>query len=383
MTPPPIVYFMNTEYPNTKAHSIQVTKILFALSQCTDVTFVCNKITVDSKSLYSAIKDQYGFDLGNVKFLQMQKRKLKGICFPFTITRLLSSYPKNTVLYTRSYSIAKRLARTKFIHKRIVILESHKKSGYFKEDIVSTSSYSEQRKAFEQDNKDKKSLQQIYRSVDGVVFTSLESKKIVEKDLGLQRTAYIWHPLHRHSPSEKPKRTVVYSGSLAQDKLIELLLDALAVSRCSIVVDLIGGAPRDVERVRGEAKKRGVSDNLRFLDRVPYRALPAILGNYKFGLSLMEGLKVADYVECGLVPIIPRLPMYTEIFDKDSAVFFEPDNQRDLAQILAHIEDQQPRHMSCHDIVDAYSLKETAAKIFSLMSQCANHEFSKIQHVKE
>lgn len=372
MTHPPIVYFMNTDYPNTKAHSIQVTKILFALSQFTDVTFVCNRITVDRKLLQSTIKEKYGFNLENVKFVAIQKRKLRGVFFPFTISKILSEYPKNTVLYTRSYSIAKRLSKTKFLHKRIVMLESHKKGGYFKEDRVSCSVYGEQRKSFELGNKDKKTLQQIYRSVDGVVFTSLESKKIVERELDLQRTTYIWHPLNPHFPRKEPERTVVYSGSLAPDKLIELLLDALAESRSSIIVDLIGGAARDVERIRREAEMRGVAANLRFLDRVPYRALPAILGNYKFGLSLMEGLKVADYVECGLIPIIPRLPMYTEIFTEDSAVFFEPDNKRDLGQILAQLEQQQPRNMSSQGILDAYSLKETAGKILSLMAQCAN-----------
>lgn len=372
MTYPPIVYFMNTDYPNSKAHSIQVTKILFALSQFTDVTFVCNRITVEMALLHNAIEEQYGFNLENVKFMPLRKSRLQGIFFPFTITKILSNFPKNTVLYTRSYSIAKRLARTKFLHRRIVILESHKKGGYFKEDRVSGSAYGDQRKSFELGNKDKKTLQQIYRSVDGVVFTSLESKKIVDKELGLQRTAYIWHPLTPHPASKEPRGAVVYSGSLAKDKLIELLLDALAASRCGITIDLIGGAPGDVERIRREAELRGVADNLRFLERVPYRKLPAILGGYRFGLSLMEGLKVADYVECGLVPIIPRLPMYTEIFDDASAAFFEPDNHLDLGQILAHLEDRQSRHMSSQAILEAYSLKETAGKIFSLMTQCAN-----------
>jgi glycosyltransferase involved in cell wall biosynthesis len=363
---------MNTEYPNTKAHSIQVTKILFTLSQFTDVTFVCNKFTVEESSLYGAIKEQYGFNLENVKFIPLPKSKLKGLSFPFTITKLLSNFPKNSVVYTRSYSIAKRLARTKFIHNRLVILESHKKNGYNKEDTVNNSIYSEQRKSFELNNKDKKTLQRIYSCVDGVVFTSLDSKKIVEKDLGIQNTAYIWHPLRPHPSTKDPERTAVYSGSLAQDKLIDLLLDALATSRCGVVVDLIGGAPKDVERIKLGAQKRGITDNLRFLDRVPYRTLPAILSNYKFGLSLMEGLKVADYVECGLVPIIPRLPMYTEIFNEDSAVFFEPDDKRHLGQILAHLEDSRTSHVSSHDILDAYSLKATADKIFSLIEKCSN-----------
>ena len=168
---PHVVYLMNTEYPNLKAHSLQVTKMLFSLAKHTKVTFVCNGFTVPESKLIDEINKQYGIDLSTVHFLAIPKTQLTGISFYFTLNKLRKSIGKNSVFYTRSYNLAKRLARSKFIHHNTVILETHKKSGYYKEDRVADSPYLEQRRHIEKDNKSIRLLKNIYKSVDGLVFT--------------------------------------------------------------------------------------------------------------------------------------------------------------------------------------------------------------------
>jgi glycosyltransferase involved in cell wall biosynthesis len=368
---PPIVYFMNTDYPNSKAHSIQVTKVLYSLSRNSDVTFICNSLTTRKDELYQQLIRQYGIDLSRVKFIQIPKNKLRGFLFLLTIRKIISLIPKNAVFYTRSYSIAKRLGRTKFLHKRTIILESHKKSGYLKEDAVENSAYSKKRDIIENNNRDKKSLQRIYKSVDGIVFTSNESRKIVEKDLGITHTAYIWHPLIAHAASGSRDKNLIFAGSLAPDKFIELLLDALVLTKTSMTVDIIGGAPEDIERVQAEAETRGIGGKLRFLARVPHRELPDILTRYKFGLSLVEGLKVADYVECGLTPVIPNIPMYREIFTQTEACFFEPDDPSSLSQVLDLINTQPQIAVYANKIINTYSTDNTASNIFTLIANCS------------
>ena len=83
----------------------------------------------------------------------------------------------------------KRLYRLKFLHKKI-ILESHKKNGDDKEDTVAGSRYAAQRKLFESKNVDRKILQQTYTGVDGIVFTSEESRRIATEELGLPNTPH-------------------------------------------------------------------------------------------------------------------------------------------------------------------------------------------------
>jgi glycosyltransferase involved in cell wall biosynthesis len=345
---------MNTEYPNEKAHSIQLTKILYGLSQQTKVTFICNNLNYSKDKLHAKIQEIYGYDLSRVKFLEISKNKLRGISFFLTI-------------YKRSYSMAKRLYRSKFLHKKKIILESHKKNGYDKEDIVVGSRYAAQRKLFESKNVDRKILQQTYRGVDGIVFTSEESRRIATEELGLRNTTSIWHPLNPHSCKHERDRTIIYSGSLAEDKLIDLLLDALAVSKTGLVVDVIGGNPADTQRVVREARQRGVGENLRFLNRVPHGELPEILCRYKYGLSMMEGLKVADYVECGLTPIIPKIPMYTNIFGYDAPFFYIPDDPTSLNELLKQIEIGPGPKIELDNVMEKYSIDSTAKSILEII----------------
>jgi len=371
---PHVVYLMNTEYPNLKAHSLQVTKMLFSLAKHTKVTFVCNGFTVPESKLIDEIYKQYGIDLSTVHFLAIPKKKLTGISFYFTLNGLRKSIGKNAVFYTRSYNLAKRLARSKFIHHSTVILETHKKSGYYKEDRVADSPYLEQRRHIEKDNKSIHLLKKIYKSVDGLVFTSSESLKIVTADLGLKQTAYVWHPLIPKPCTETPRKGIVYCGSLGPNKLIELLLHALALAPSSHVIDLLGGSAEDVRRIRGEAEKLGVSGNIRFLNRVPPRELPGILCRYAFGLSLMEGLKVADYVESGLIPVIPRIPMYEAIFDVRNAIFFEPDSADSLRHSLDSLDGLKTSEIDNHNLLETYSTDSTARKIFELIDDCTRNQ---------
>ena len=46
---------------------------------------------------------------------------------------------------------------------------------------------------------------------------------------------------------------------------------------------------------------------------------------------MVEGIKVVDYLECGVIPIIPRIATYTDIFDEDTVIYYQPDNPKDLA----------------------------------------------------
>jgi glycosyltransferase involved in cell wall biosynthesis len=366
--PQQIVYLMNTDYPNQKAHSIQITKILFGLSKYTDVIFICNKITTNETNLYEEINNIYGYDLRAVKIIEISKKKLTGFNFYFTLNKLKKTIDKNAIFYTRSYSIAKRLIRTKFIHKRNIILESHKKSGYYKEDTVTNSRYSKQRKSFENNNRSKKSIQKIYSAVDGVVFTSNESKRIAETDLKIKNTTFIWHPLNSFKTQKIRDLNIIYLGSLAPDKLIELLLDALAYTKSNIVVDMLGGHPEHQEIIQKEAKLRGVQENLRFLKRVPPRQVPDVISQYRYGLSMMEGLKVADYIECGLIPIIPRIKMYSEIFKPNDVIFFEPDSAKSLNESL-NIAKTKEKQYTRNTLVDTYGIDQTALKIINIIQR--------------
>jgi glycosyltransferase involved in cell wall biosynthesis len=287
-----------------------------------------------------------------------------------TLARLCKEFDKNTVFYTRSYNIAKRLGRTRFFHSRKVILESHKKSGYYKEDRVNNSRYASLRGDIERNNKSKKTLKKIYRRVDGITFTSNESRRIIEQEVGVRHTEFIWYPLDGRELHTPRTKRIVYCGSLAPNKLIDILLDALESDNHSVHIDILGGSPEDVLRVKHDTEQRGVSGDLTFLDRVPYRKVPEVLARYRYGLSLMEGLKVTDYVECGLVPIIPQIPMYSEIFDNRNAIFFRADDPKSLARTLAALDARTFSSFDGNRMLSTFSVDTTAKKILTLAQAC-------------
>jgi glycosyltransferase involved in cell wall biosynthesis len=206
--------------------------------------------------------------------------------------------------------------------------------------------------------------------VDAITFTSNESRRIVEKEVGVRHTEFIWYPLDGRRFDKPRDKKIVYCGSLATNKLIDLLLDALPLGSHSIQIDILGGTSKDIERVKDEAEQKGVLDNLTFLGSVPYSKVPEVLARYRYGLSLMEGLKVTDYVECGLVPIIPRIPMYTEIFDSRNAIFFKADDPASLGQTLTTLDQIPIASFERDSLLTTFSVDATAQKILGLVHTC-------------
>jgi len=226
------------------------------------------------------------------------------------------------------------LIKSKFLHHKKIILESHKKDGYYKEEQINTNTkYIELRKNYEKNNISKKKLQKIYSKVDMVLFTSKNSEKIVKQDMGLINTHSIWYPIDEKYNFTNKSKHIVYVGSLHSSKLIDLLFDALKIAQ-TITVDIYGGTTRDHKRLYQKAVEKKMATQINFYNYVPYKNLHNFLKDYKYGVAMVEGIKVVDYLENGIIPIIPRIATYTDIFDEDAVIYFQPDNPKDLAQKL-------------------------------------------------
>jgi glycosyltransferase involved in cell wall biosynthesis len=341
---PTLIYIFNTEYPNNKAHSIQITKTLYSLKDNFNIYCIVNKLNIPSHFkadrqqlnkishlVNQKILQQYNYDLNSIKFIQIPKRKLIGINFFFTIYKLNKIIPQNSIFYTRSYNLARRLIKSKFLHHKKIILESHKKDGYYKEEQLKTkTNYTRLRQDYEKNNISKTKLQRIYSQVNMVLFTSKNSQKIVKKDLCLKNSDFIWYPIDSKHDFINKSKHIVYVGSLHSSKLIDLLLDALMDVQ-NINLDIYGGTTDDHNRLIQKAMKKNVARQINCHKFVPYSQLHNILKDYKFGVAMVEGIKVVDYLECGVIPIIPRIATYTDIFDEDTVIYYQPDNPKDLA----------------------------------------------------
>jgi glycosyltransferase involved in cell wall biosynthesis len=353
-----LFYFFNTDYPNTKAHSIQITKTLFALKPYFRIICVVNTLTVPPNELLAEVRERYGYDLQGVAFIAVSKKKLRGLRFHLTLKKILGTAQEDVCFYTRSYTLAKRLIRSRFWHHKKIILETHKKDGYHKEERVPDSPYRMQRKNLETHNESIKFLKKLYRKVDGIVFTSAASEQIVRSDLHVHNTTHIWHALNKKYsdiPASRP-RSFVYCGSITTGKLMDLLLDALALAPQDVIVDVYGGNKRDIHALQELARQKKVVQHIKIKGWVSHQNLSAVLQKYRFGIATMEGLKVADYIENGLTPIIPRLGTYMGVFKNDQAIYFSPDSPESLAKALAQARGHVPQLENITNIVEHYSI---------------------------
>jgi|JTFO01.1.fsa_nt_gb glycosyltransferase involved in cell wall biosynthesis len=353
-----LFYLFNTDYPNTKAHSIQITKTLFSLKPYFRIICVVNTLTVPRNELFATIQKRYGYDLQGIEFLAVPKKNLRGLRFHLTLKNILRLGKEDACFYTRSYNLAKRLVRSRFWHHKRVILEAHKKDGYHKEERVPDSPYRRQRSAMETSNQSMGFLRKLYKNVDGIVFTSTGSEQIVQSNLGIRNTTSIWYPLDKKYADDPALRPLsfVYCGSITQGKLMDLLLDALALTPADVAVDIYGGGEKDQNALQRLAQQKNLAGRINFQGAVPYQQLSSALQKYRFGIATMEGIKVVDYLENGLTPIIPRLGTYAGVFKDDQVIYFAPDVPESLADALMNARNRAAHLKNVLNIIEHYSI---------------------------
>jgi hypothetical protein len=70
----------------------------------------------------------------------------------------------------------------------------------------------------------------------------------------------------------------------------------------------------------------------------------------------MEGIKVVDYLENGLTPIIPRLGTYAGVFKDDQVIYFAPDVPESLADALMNARNRAAHLKNVLNIIEHYSI---------------------------
>jgi len=327
---------MPIEYPNTKAHSIQVTRTVQALSARREVHLVVRR-SGSRTPWRERARAAYGIHSApGFRLIELPAALLREPLLPLALAAVGRRVPGRKIFYARRYPIASALLRTRWLHGQPVVFETHKKEGFRKEDHVEDSPFGELREAIEAGNHSFRLLRRVYTSADGLVFLHEHSRKAAQQRLPIARAISSWHGLDagRMQLGGCRPRDLVFCGSLGPHKLFELIPEALRHVKNPTRVDVFGGTPDEVRAWAHRASDLGISQQLRFLGRVPHAELRRRLREYRFGLLTMEGLKVVDYLENGVIPVLPRIPSFTELFDESDVAFFRPDDAASLAQTL-------------------------------------------------
>jgi len=169
--------------------------------------------------------------------------------------------------------------------------------------------------------------------------------------------------------SEKP--VVLYIGGLDAWKGVYTLFDA-AVLLPHVHMAVIGGADTKIASLRIEYP------SVQFLGSRPYRELPEnqqaadilVIPNTAkdvLSSSYTSPLKLFAHMTSRVPLIVSDIPSLRAVLDEASALFFEPDNPRSLAegisQVLHNPEEAHTRALHAYELSKRYTWKERARVI--------------------
>jgi glycosyltransferase involved in cell wall biosynthesis len=357
-------------FPTSETHAIQITRTVGGLARHTDVLVVAGALTVGADEVRAAVRQWYGVEWSDrVTTLAVSRRRCRGLAFPWTLSRILAAAPARAPFYTRSLPLAARLLRYRFMHRRRVFFESHKKQGYLREDPVAGSRYADIRQAFEAAGDAKPLIQQVYRHADAVFFLHRHSLEAARREVPVDGE-HLWYGLRSTPYLPEPSATsFVFSGDIHEHKLIAVLFDALDLVRSDVRIAVYGGDAAQIAAWQATIAGRPCAARVDFHPRLPHLDLQHALRRYRFGIATQEGVKVVDYIENGVTPVIPDIPSYREVLDERHAVFFAPDDPASLAHALDHATDHEFDSVAIRELCDRHSVERRAETILARLME--------------
>lgn len=168
-----------------------------------------------------------------------------------------------------------------------------------------------------------------------------------------------------------PWPVVLYSGNFEPYQGVELLLDTLALLP-HVQLVLMGGSGADVERMKAEARRRGVGERSVFSGQRPPSELPLFLALADVLASPRARgqntpFKVFTYLASGRPLVATRIPTHTQLLDDATAFLVEPTPEGLAAGIRAALdrpEDAAARARRGRELIEReYSVPRYREKI--------------------
>lgn len=360
------------EYPNKKASSIQITRTITALAEFIPIILIVRKLNCPKENLKEQIKSYYNCEVSdNFKVLCFNRFMFKARYFPLLLLwcHILVKTKKFT-FYTRSYGLAENLIKFRWLHRKKIFFETHKKDAIHKEDPVPNSQYTSIRAEKEKGNQNIQQLKWVYEQVDVLFFLHNHSRLKGEEMFSLKHSDFLWYGLKQNDfpPFSKRSLQFVYCGDISKTRLFDFLIDVAKQTNSDFKIDVFGGTPSDISAREAQIKSLGIANKFNFKGHISHKELGSRLKEYRFGISLMEGMKVIDYIENGVVPIIPQIPSFTEIFDRSEVVFFRPDSVQELLNTINTCVTRDYDNSTLKRVMETFSLNHRAHKIIQHLS---------------
>jgi glycosyltransferase involved in cell wall biosynthesis len=158
----------------------------------------------------------------------------------------------------------------------------------------------------------------------------------------------IFHPVSRKRRGEE--LTIVYHGTIAERLGIDLIVKAvvMASATCPRIKLLLIGEGDYLEEVGRLVSEMNAYDRVRMMGFVPVERLPEHLSQADVGIignrlyteakqNYMLPVKMLEYSAMEIPTVAPSLRAIRHYFDDGAAIFYEPDDLKDMAQRLIDI----------------------------------------------
>lgn len=142
------------------------------------------------------------------------------------------------------------------------------------------------------------------------------------------------------------KKIALYSGHFFKWKGVDTLIEAAMLLK-EVFFVFIGGTEKDIKEFKSLVKDKKL-DNVLFLGHKPYREVPwylkaadvLVLPNKKeekISELYTSPLKLFEYMASKRPIVASDLPSISEVLDEETAVFFEPDNPKQLVESIKKV----------------------------------------------
>ena len=196
----------------------------------------------------------------------------------------------------------------------------------------------------------------IIHKFSRIVTVSEEMKRIIiahNVDASKVSVVYDGADLDKFKPARKKSRMIIHHGGASTQDGVEMIPKA-AVSILKKYPDakfyIVGNGNR-VEAVKKIAQDCGVIGAFVFTGWLPFDEMEDLLASSEIGLvtrpdtpanNTVLTLKMLEYWAVGAVPVIPRLKAMQEVAtDGKNALFFEPENIKDLTDKIIKLLDNK------------------------------------------
>lgn len=306
-----VIYFTNMDLFSRKAHVIQITQTVAALSALgLKVKLVVKKAGRNPACALEEIGIHRGTE--NLKIIEY-----KGDSFPLLLA-------ERAVFYTRSITWAKRLLRLKAIHKNPVVFETHRKLVYYKNDPET---------GITKGLKDKGILEYIYYRADGVV-CACERTYHALKQRGVN-TIHLWYGWAKEVDTNITASQSINMGYIGFKEELYMTVEALKNIPFNFRFHIFGGSGTEISSFRNKVDDE-IKDRLVFHGFIKHKDLHSRARICGTMIAANEGIKLADYLSIASAIIAPDLPSIRGILG-NSACYFKFNNVDSLREAVARV----------------------------------------------